>query len=277
VKFGLNVINFGPSALAAAMRSTVLWAEAVGFHLAMLSDHVTVTPDVGRQYPEPFYEPFTTIAWLAGATARIALGTTVVIVPYRHPLLLARMTAQLNEFTSGRLILGVGVGWATAEFEALGVPFDRRGRLTDAYLASIRPPHPPVWVGGASPAAIRRAARYGDAWHPLNARLDWLVTTGLPMLRQQADRLRRPVPAFAPRIKLRLSEQPLDEVDRRPGQGTLDQVRGDLAALAELGAEYIVLDAYLGNPVELSDPGALLHPVQVLLEHAIDPSGERLR
>jgi alkanesulfonate monooxygenase SsuD/methylene tetrahydromethanopterin reductase-like flavin-dependent oxidoreductase (luciferase family) len=277
VQFGLNLINFGPSASAAAIRSTVLWAEAQGFHLAMLSDHVTITPDVRRQYPEPFYEPFTTIAWLAGATSRITLGTTVVVVPYRHPLLVARMTAHLNEFTGGRLILGVGVGWARAEFEALGVPFERRGRLTDAYLAAIRPPHPPVWVGGASPAAIRRAGRYGDAWHPLNARLDWLATVGLPMLRAEAERVQRQVPAFAPRIKLRLVEQPLDDSNRRPGQGTLDQVRRDLAALAELGAEYVVLDTYLGNPAELGDPAAMVRPVEVLLEHAIDPVRQRLR
>jgi alkanesulfonate monooxygenase SsuD/methylene tetrahydromethanopterin reductase-like flavin-dependent oxidoreductase (luciferase family) len=187
------------------------------------------------------------------------------------------MTAQLSEFAAGRLILGVGVGWARTEFEALGVPYERRGRLTDAYLATVRAPHPPIWVGGASPAAIRRAARYGDAWHPLNARLDWLATDGLPRLRDEAERAQRAVPVFAPRIKLRLTEHPLDDARRRPGQGTLDQVRRDLAALSELGAEYIVLDTYLGDPLELADPAALLHPVQVLLEQAIDPAGQRLR
>ena len=83
MKFGLNVINFGPSASAAAIGSTVEWAEAVGFAIAMLSDHVSVTPDAAPMYPERFYEPFTTLAWLAARTTRIQLGTTVVIVPYR--------------------------------------------------------------------------------------------------------------------------------------------------------------------------------------------------
>ena len=104
----------------------------------MVSDHVTVTPDVAEQYPPPFYEPFTTLAWLAGITKRIRLGTTVLIMPYRHPLLTARMAANLHLLSGGRFVLGVGVGWARQEFEALGVPFNRRGAMTDDYLAAVR-------------------------------------------------------------------------------------------------------------------------------------------
>ena len=137
-------------------------------------------------YPERFYEPFTTLAWLAARTTRIQLGTTVVIVPYRHPLLIERMTAQLQDFSGGRLVLGVGVGWARQEFAALGVPFERRGRLTDAFLASLPKEHPPIWVGGHSEAAIRRAGQFGDAWHPLNASLEWLAGEALPQLKEFA-------------------------------------------------------------------------------------------
>jgi alkanesulfonate monooxygenase SsuD/methylene tetrahydromethanopterin reductase-like flavin-dependent oxidoreductase (luciferase family) len=262
----------------------VLWAESVGFQLAMLSDHVTVTPDVARLYPEHFYEPFTTLAWLAGKTTRIQLGTTVVIVPYRHPLLIARMSAQLDEFAGGRLILGVGVGWARAEFEALGVPFGRRGALTDEYLANLPERHAPIWVGGHSRAAIRRAARFGDAWHPLNASLEWLSNEGLPLLRRYAEQAGRAIPAFAPRIRVRLQpegvngeDEPVADADRRPGQGSLADIRRDLSALAKLGAEYVVLDTYLGNPAELDDPKAMLDPIDVLLERVIDTAGERLR
>ena len=139
----------------------------------MISDHVAVTPDVAEQYPPPFYEPFTTLAWLAGLTDRIKLGTTVLIVPYRHPLLVARMAANLNELSGGRLVLGVGVGWAVQEFDALGVPFRQRGQLTDDYLQTIRAAWEndedyrggriPIWVGGNSEAGLRRAVRLGDA------------------------------------------------------------------------------------------------------------------
>src|SRR5579859_1525470 len=130
MKFGLNVINFGPGATPGALKTSVQWAEAAGFQLAMLSDHVAITPDVARAYPAPFYEPFTALAWLAGLTSRIELGTTVIILPYRHVLLTARMTANLDQLSGGQLIVGVGAGWARAEFEALGVPFQHRGRAT---------------------------------------------------------------------------------------------------------------------------------------------------
>jgi alkanesulfonate monooxygenase SsuD/methylene tetrahydromethanopterin reductase-like flavin-dependent oxidoreductase (luciferase family) len=117
------------------------WAQTVeglGFNLLMVSDHGAVTPDVAEQYPAPFYEPFTALAWLAGVATRVQLGTTVLIVPYRHPLLVARMAANLNQLSGGRLVLGVGVGWARQEFEALGVPFQQRGELTDDHLRTIR-------------------------------------------------------------------------------------------------------------------------------------------
>jgi alkanesulfonate monooxygenase SsuD/methylene tetrahydromethanopterin reductase-like flavin-dependent oxidoreductase (luciferase family) len=156
------------------------WAQTVeglGFDVLMMSDHVAVTPDVAEQYPAPFYEPFTTLSWLAGITQRIQLGTTVLLMPYRHPLLTARMAANLNDLSGGRFILGAGVGWARQEFAALGVPYERRGALTDEHIRAVRTAWEdskdyrsgriPIWIGGNSDAGIRRAVRLGDAWHPL--------------------------------------------------------------------------------------------------------------
>src|SRR3989440_10263287 len=97
------------------LRRWALTMEGLGFDLLMVSDHIVVTPDVAEQYPAPFYEPFTTLAWLAGMTSRIRLGTTVLIAPYRHPLLTARMAANLNDLSGGRLGLGAGVRWARQE------------------------------------------------------------------------------------------------------------------------------------------------------------------
>src|SRR5260370_16219378 len=139
--------------------------EGLGFDLLMVSDHIAVTPDVAEQYPAPFYEPFTTLAWLAGITSGVRLGTTVLIVPYRHPLLIARMAANLNQLSGGRLVLGVGAGWARQEFEALGVPFRQRGSLTDEYLQALRNAWDndegyrrrriPIWDGGNTRACLR--------------------------------------------------------------------------------------------------------------------------
>src|SRR5580693_357705 len=103
VQLGVNVPNFGPGTDPDVLRRWALTVEGLGFDLLMVSDHVAVTPDVAEQYPAPFYEPFTTLAWLAGLTRRIRLGTTVLILPYRHPLLTARMAANLNDLSGGRL------------------------------------------------------------------------------------------------------------------------------------------------------------------------------
>jgi len=260
VRFGVNVPNFGPGTRPDVLRRWALTVEGLGFDLLMMSDHVVVTPDVAEQYPVPFYEPFTTLAWLAGITSKIQLGTTVLIVPYRHPLLVARMAANLNDLSGGRLVLGTGVGWARQEFAALGVPFHERGQLTDQHLAAIKQAWTdeadyragaiPLWIGGNSDAALRRAVRVGDAWHPLRFRLAWLREAN-DRLKQAAADAGRPVPALVPRIALRLTDTPEGD-DRLAGEGTIDQVTGDLTQLAALGARTVVLDPFNGDPDETS-------------------------
>ena len=137
MRLGINVPNFGPGTTPASLRAWIEFAEETGFSLAMMSDHVAPTPDVTALYPAPFYDPFATLSWLAAFTTRLSLGTSVAIVPYRHPLLTARLSANLDQFTAGRFVLGVGVGWSETEFAALGVPFAERGRITDEFLAVI--------------------------------------------------------------------------------------------------------------------------------------------
>jgi probable F420-dependent oxidoreductase len=305
MKIGINLINFGPSASPDSLCRWTTLAESLGYHLVMISDHVAITPDVGARYPAPFYDPFVSLAWLAGLTRTIELGTTVVILPYRHPLSVARMAANVDQLSGGRLILGVGVGWAKEEFAALGVPFERRGAMSNEYLAAIktcwtsdvasyegryvsfkdvdtrprpaRLPHPPVWVGGPSDAALRRAVRFGDAWHPIRIRLEWLTRTGLPRLREIADAERRPVPALCPRIKLRLTDSPMPDGDRLAGEGTLDQVRADLASLERLGAAYVLLDTYLDDPEATRRAEPAWGMLALLAERALDLPRQSLR
>lgn len=276
MKLGVNVPNFGPGTDPASLAGWVRFAGDSGFALAMMSDHVAITPDVAELYPPPFYDPFTTLAWLAGITDQVELGTTVTVLPYRNPLLTARMAANIDQFSGGRFILGVGVGWSEREYAAVGVPFKRRGAITDEYLAAIkklwtadvashdgefgsfrdvhtgpapaRSPHPPIWVGGTSPAAVRRAARFGDAWHPNNAEFGWLRNTGLDQLREAAAAANRPVPAFSPRTRLHVTDLALADDERRAGEGTVAQVLHDLEDLADLGAEYVVLDTNPDHP-----------------------------
>ena len=111
MKFGVNILNFGPGASPKSLQRWAQFAEEVGYHLVMISDHVAITPDVQVEFPAPFYDPFMSLAWIAAITDKVELGTTVTILPYRHPLLTARMAANLDQFSGGRFILGVGVGW----------------------------------------------------------------------------------------------------------------------------------------------------------------------
>ena len=305
MKFGVNLINFGPSARPESLMRWVQLTESLGYHFLMTSDHVAVTPDVYARYPTPLYEPFTTLAWLAGVTQRIEIGSTVVILPYRHILEVARMTANIDQLSGGRLLFGIGVGWSTQEFAALNVPFQRRGALTNEYLAAlktlwtndvasfqgryvnfadvhttprpVRQPHPPIWVGGSSDAAMRRTVRHGDAWHPNRIRPHWLKATGLPRLREIADAERKPMPALCPRIRLRLTDAPLSDDQRLIGEGTLDQVRADLDGLQEVGAQYVLLDTFHDDVEATRHPEAAWAMLMTVAEKALDLERETLR
>lgn len=305
MRVGINLINFGPGTGPETLARSAELAETLGYHLVMISDHVAITPDVATRYPAPFYDPFTALAWLAGLTRRVELGTTVIIVPYRHPLATARVAANIDRLSGGRLILGVGVGWARQEFEALGLPFHKRGAMTDDYLTAIktawtrevashdgpfvsfhdvgtaprpvRLPHPPIWVGGASPAALRRAVLHGDAWHPIRIRIDWLRDQGLPQLRELARAAGKPVPALCPRIRLRLTESPVAEGDRPAGEGTIEQVHGDFEALRSLGARYVLLDTYADDPEATRDPEVGWRMLRTVAERVFDLPRQELR
>jgi alkanesulfonate monooxygenase SsuD/methylene tetrahydromethanopterin reductase-like flavin-dependent oxidoreductase (luciferase family) len=259
-KLGLNIPNFGPTASPGELRDWVRFAADHGFALAMVSDHVAVTPDVAALYPPPFFDPFATLAWMAGyAPDGLELGTTVIILPYRHPLLTASMTAALHDFTGGRFVLGVAAGWAEDEFTALGLDYAARGRMSEEYLGAIRAAlrqettsvsgefvdyadvatgpvrRTPIWVGGTAPAVLRRAVRLGDAWHPNNAPLDWLRDVGVPATEGVA---------FCPRMRARVGPR------STPGTGTIDEVAADFRQLIEMGAEYVVLDTNPDDPAD---------------------------
>ena len=305
MKTGVNLINFGPSANPSSLRRWAQLTETLGYHLLMTSDHIATTTDVAERYPAPFYEPLTTLGWLAGVTERVEIGTTVLILPYRSPLETARAFANIDQLSGGRCILGIGVGWSREEFAALGVPFDKRGAITNEYLAAIkrfwteetasydgkfvkfqnvqtapqpaRKPHPPIWVGGSSDAALRRTVRLADAWHPIRFTLPWLRDTGLPRLREVADTEGKPMPALSPRIRLCLTDTAMPEDDRLAGTGSIDQVRGDLAALETLGCDYVLLDTYRDDIEASRNLEEQWRMLAVMAEQVLDLDRETIR
>jgi probable F420-dependent oxidoreductase len=275
IRLGINVPNFGPQTDARALLSWTRFAESNGFAAVVLSDHVAPTSEVTKVYPPPFYDPLTAIAWLAGQSENLLFATSVLVVPYRHPLLTARVSAMLHEISRGRFALGVGVGWSATEFQALGADYTRRGQITDDYLQVITSawrqrqidadlaglritdvatgPNPaggsiPLWVGGSASPAIRRAIRFGTAWHPINPGRAWLQHTGLPALRRESQHAGASMPGLVPRIKFRAAAAPVAGPDRPLGVGTITQITRDIWFLAGLGADLIILDPNPDTP-----------------------------
>lgn len=193
MKFGIHLPQSGPAASADAISAVAKHAEDLGFDDVWVSDHVVLPR--GASYPPSSYilEPFIALTWAAAASERIGLGTTVLVLPLRPPVLLAKMIGSLDILSGGRVTVGAASGWLKEEFDALGVPFEQRGARTDETIDVMRrcwqddpidaeakltgvklvemraKPQPerhiPIWVGGHSEAAFRRAIRVGDGWH----------------------------------------------------------------------------------------------------------------
>jgi probable F420-dependent oxidoreductase len=193
IEVGIHLPQAGPAASPDSLRRAAVQAEQLGFSDIWVSDHIAIPRDAPYPPSKYIYEPLTALTWAAAATERIRLGTTVLVVPLRRPVVLAKILSSLDLLSGGRLIVGAACGWLREEFDALGVPYEKRGPWTDesldlirrcwqddpidfdgsvtgAHLVDIRTkPQPtrriPIWIGGHSPPALRRAIERGDGWH----------------------------------------------------------------------------------------------------------------
>jgi probable F420-dependent oxidoreductase len=230
MQLGIHLPQIGRKAGPDGIRRAAIQAEELGFADVWTSEHIIVP--AGAPYPPSpvFYDPVLSLTWAAAFTRRVRLGTSVLVLPMRHPLPLAKELATLQNLSQGRLILGAGVGWLEAEFAALGVPFRERGRRMDEGIAMMRAvwsddpvsfsaryipaviermrslPRPevpiPIWIGGGSEAAIRRALSL-DGWHGSRTSPE----EAAPIVRRL--RAARPEPGFA--ISLRAAWDGKDE------------------------------------------------------------------
>ena len=184
----------GPQSSRETFLACARAAEDADFDDVWVQDHIAIPPDDAEGSGGRYLDPLGALAFLAGATSRIGLGTGVINLPYRAPLPTAKVIATLQELSGGRLLLGIGAGWMEPEFRALGVPRAERGRRTDEtleffnrcfaddvveangqkFLFLPRPPRPPIYVGGAAPHALVRAARFGEGWMPMAANAESL-------------------------------------------------------------------------------------------------------
>jgi probable F420-dependent oxidoreductase len=264
MRFGLFLGAFVPPANPAFLVAAARAAEQRGFHSLWLGEHVVLFDVHAKEYPYAdsgdfplkgeagMAEPFTTLAYLAAATDRIRLGTGVCLVPQRNPLYTAKEVANVDWLSGGRVDFGIGVGWQREEFEALGVPWERRGRRTDEYIELMRrlwcdsessfegefwtlaparafpkpvqQPHPPIHVGGETDVALRRVVRLRADWLPFN------VTPEI--LAERRSRLGQ---------LLEGSGRTLDDVTITASPRR-DAARGELApAYAEAGADQLLV------------------------------------
>jgi alkanesulfonate monooxygenase SsuD/methylene tetrahydromethanopterin reductase-like flavin-dependent oxidoreductase (luciferase family) len=262
MRIGVTVPNIHETL---AERSTIeavgRMADELGFDSVWCNDHLALPGESGDGGAEPayaaaygeqrgqiIYEPLIVLAYLAAVTRRVTLGTSVYLLPLRSPLLAVRQAVSLDRLSDGRLVLGVGVGWLESEFAAAGVPYRQRGRRTDEAIAALRqqPGHPPLWIGGRSDAAVRRAARSGDAWHPSHLTVDEFRQQ-IPVLRAECERAGRAVEVTT-RRKLVLGSHTDDE---RVLQGDPGAIAAIVAELEQVGVSHLIVEIPGSSEAEL--------------------------
>lgn len=305
MKYGFSIPHRGPMSNRQDIIGLAQRGEALGFTYAAVSDHILVPRDIESRYPYSdtgefpgsrtgeSMEQIALMAFVAGVTEQIRILSSIMVIPHRHPLQVAKALATIDQLTDGRVTMGCGTGWMEEEFIAIGAePFAERGRVTDEYIRvmkqvwrnddpsydgdyvkfanvffrpqPVQKPHPPVWIGGESMPALRRAVALGDAWYPIGANpqfpLDTLAryqarVARLHALAETADR--DPVT-----IELNFSApwhgvagaERTDAGERRLFTGTAADIAADVEAMAEVGVGHLfcnfsapTLAQYAGN------------------------------
>ncbi|MCK9542784.1 MAG: LLM class F420-dependent oxidoreductase [Novosphingobium sp.] len=284
MRFGGPFPYTGPLATPETIVRTARAVEAMGFDHVWIGDHLIYPKQMKTKYPytedgslpiaatENFFEIFTLLSWIAGQTTRLELSTNVILLPLRQPAVVARQIASLDALSGGRFRMVVGLGWMEDEYEVVNVPWKQRGRILDASIEAIRAlfeerahasewfsfgethfyPKPvqspfPIWIGGDSEAAIRRAARLGNGWQPVGPARDLGWNGGMrkraQWLKDGMDRLN------AERVKAGRENEPFGLLNSigllTTGQGAVtmsdrkDQLLDDVAVLAEAGCTHL--------------------------------------
>ena len=298
VTFGTNLPSRGEMAGPEQLRSVAQRAEDLGYDHVWVSDHIILPKKVDSFYPyatdgvptfrpdEPYYEPLAALNFIAGCTQRIRLGTHVLIIPYRNPVLTAKILSTLDVLSGGRVILGAGVGWMEEEFQAMGLDtYKERGAVTDEYLQLYREfwtkespsfqgkyyqisdsgfePKPlqkplPIWIGGHTGPAIRRAAKYGDGWMPIGLRppaiLDPEELSGkIARLRKLTVEAGRPEDAVSLTFSTGIVFNDSAGSSREMMQGRPEQIAADLRQYQDLGVSNFIVGFQGGTVPELQE------------------------
>jgi probable F420-dependent oxidoreductase len=252
VRLGVHLPQFRRPTTGTSIAAFARAAEGAGADDLWVSDHVALDPE-SRHPPAYFHDALTVLTWAAAATERVGLGTSVLVAPYRNPVVLAKALASLDDLTGGRVIAGLASGWLAPEFAALGVPYRDRGRRTDETIAicralwsgatdyvlagrvvsatgiaplPARQGGPPIWIGGNSDAGLRRAATLGDGWHTTIADPATLLGR-LATLERLLEAAGRDRARFVVSVRVRTTARELETLAPR---------------LAALGVDHVLVD-----------------------------------
>ena len=276
MKLGICIPHYGRPIEVGRVLEVVRRAEERGLDSVWVTDHVIVPRDLEIIYRDHMLDPLAVLPWLAGITQRIALGTSVVILPYRSPIPVAKHLASVDVLSGGRLIVGAAIGWMEGEFMALGIPFKERASRSDEALEIFRAvwtqeypeiqtkrhrfagvkaspmplqkPRPPLLIGGSSEGAFRRVARFGDGWHASATDLESFRRGMETALRFWKEAGRQGMPIWTLRVPLLIDGVHRAAVDmsllrgRYAIEGTVAQVIQVLRGFQSLGCSHVALE-----------------------------------
>ena len=263
MKFGYILPNYGDRIKPEQLVEISLACEEAGFDSVWATDHIVMPEELKEPYGE-LLEPLTTLAYIAARTERLKLGTSVIVLAQRNPILVAKQAATLDAFSGGRVMLGFGAGWAEREFAFLNADFARRGKAMDESIGLMRAlwrddpvdfdgelfhvrgavfrPKPvkgsiPVWIGGNGPTAVRRAAELGDGWHPVGADID-SFRKGAEKIRKSARDVTLSIRMTTDVRKKRESKPAVGGEKRESVSGSPDEIRKAIDMYSEVGLQY---------------------------------------
>jgi probable F420-dependent oxidoreductase len=283
MQFGLGLPNLSYVDPTETLLRLAEIAQELAFEAIWMSDHVFIPYEYAPNYPysttgrlgltatDHIFDPLTTLAFLAGKVATPRLGVSVLIIPYRNPIITAKMLITLDVLSGGRVTLGAGVGWMPEEFSTLQADYEHRGQVTDEYLQifrelctadrpffegkhyqlgnmgfypkPIQKPHPPIWIGGYTTAALRRAVRLGDGWHPSNLAPAALADKAVHLRRLCAEAGRDPASLT---ISTRVNNVAFGDSDDTTGRpaplsGTAQHMIDTIKRYEDAGVQHIVM------------------------------------
>ncbi|HEX2626478.1 MAG TPA: TIGR03619 family F420-dependent LLM class oxidoreductase [Candidatus Limnocylindrales bacterium] len=264
--YGLALPNIGFDANVEGLVAAAELAERHGFSDIWATDHLLVTQDASEDYGRT-YEAITTLAWLAAKSTTVKLGTSVIVVPMRNSVVVAKQLATLDALSGGRVIAGFGVGWSEDEFANIGASerFHQRGAYTEETVALCRhlwsgtaepfegrffqfsdfvfQPLPdqgaalPIWLGGRDERALRRVGRVADAYHA-SATSPASYAPRIPVIREAAEAAGRPMPRLSARTRIELGK---DKESFYTIHGSAEEAAAEIRAFADLGVDHLVL------------------------------------